>query len=74
MHGQRIKPLMGFVLTATTDYDDCKRPLCGAWGVRNQSLRSFSWLIHSSKRGFLMSTDITQYPIISLNIKILVAV
>ena len=42
-------------------------------GGRNQPLRPFNKLIHSSKRE-LFITDITQYPIISLDIKMLVAV
>jgi len=40
---------------------------------RNQPLRPFDRLIHTSKRDFYI-TDITQYPIISWDIKMLVAV
>jgi hypothetical protein len=41
---------------------------------RNQPLRSFNRLIHSSKHEFFIWTDITQYPTLSWNIKMLVAV
>ena len=43
-------------------------------GGRNKPLRSFNRLIHSSKREFFIRNDVTQYPIIYLDIKMLVAV
>jgi hypothetical protein len=43
-------------------------------GGRNQYLRSFNRLMHSSKRELLIRTDVTTYPIISWNIKMLIAV
>jgi uncharacterized membrane protein YciS (DUF1049 family) len=43
-------------------------------GSRNQPVRSFNRLMHSSKRGFFISTDITQYSVISWNFKMFVAV
>jgi len=43
-------------------------------GGRNQPLRSFNRLIHSSKRELFVRTYVTQYHIISWKIKMLVAV
>jgi hypothetical protein len=43
-------------------------------GGRNQPLRSFNRLIHSSKREFFIRTDITQYHIIPCNVKMLINV
>ena len=43
-------------------------------GSRNQPRRSFNRMIHSNKCGFFTRTDITQCPVMSWDIKILVAV